>query len=224
MPSELNGAAETVADVLDAAAAVYSTKRWSRFHNALDAAGREVKPLGQRRRFLPAPLRPETEAVDALGALAIASEELAVSDDIRVKALDAFKAYVGAEWLAEWNASLGEDGAARVRQKLHAAAREIRRGGPAHISALPPLHAGPSIATVAARPKRKRTFTPETKLRADRGRLVAVLVRQRNAGASEHDLAATEGRIRSVEKRLRDEFGYESPPLPAHLKTLPEAG
>ena len=198
--------AEQVAAVLDTAAQI-TRAGWSQFHVATDVEGRPLESAAD----------PRAVAVCALGAIARAADGQKVALEVRVAAIRVFGDYVvvnGAS-VAKWNEVHGQSGE-YVAQKLHAAGREHVRGGPAHVAAVPPPVVGGVPPEVAPRP-RAREFTPESALRADRGRLVGTLQSQRRNGADEASIAATEGRIRAVDKRLRDDHGVDMPPPPAGL-------
>jgi len=199
MPATPDG----VAGVLDLAADVVR-RGWSQFHVALDVDGRPLESATD----------PKAVARCALGAIAAAATELDVDVAVRAAAAVEFSRYVtngGA--VAQWNADHGTS-ASYVGDKLHAAARELRRGGPAHVRATPPPVIGLADVPPEVAPRKVREFTPESALKADRGRLLGTLQMQRRSDAPEANIAATEGRIRSIDKRLREEHGLDMPPIP----------
>lgn len=197
-------ARERVAEVLDLAAD-HVRKGWSQFHVALDVEGRPLERATSEGAV----------AVCALGAIDVACTELDVDLDTRVLAADVFCAYVSnGGSVAQWNADHGTS-ASYVGGKLHAAAREYLRGGPAHIRATPPPVVNPGEVPPDVAPRKARTFSPIGALKADRGRLVGTLQMQRRNGAPEANIAATEGRIRAIDKRLAEDHGVtDMPPIP----------
>lgn len=197
--------------MLDEASTVVR-RGWSQFHVATDVEGRALKSARD----------PGAVAVCSLGAIDVAASDLDVDVDVRAEALRVFGAYVtNGSSVAHWNEIHGQS-ADYVAQKLHAAAREYVRGGPVHVGAAVPAIPAPGSVPPDVAPRRKpREFSPEGALRQERGRLVGTLQNQRRNDRPEADIAATEGRIRSVDKRLRDEFGVDMPEPPAGLSSPP---
>jgi len=106
--------------------------------------------------------------------------------------------YLSVETLDHWGASRSSS---EVAAKLRAAARTIRRGGPAHVDAVPPI-TDPADAVVVERAeaagRKDRVVTPIGRLRMERGQLASRLVRMRRA-QHPNPSAITDAELRLVE-------------------------
>jgi hypothetical protein len=194
----------TTADLIDAAAVIVAAG-WSQFRVALDPNGYPLQKATD----------PTASHVCALGAVAVAARDMAAPPELVFATVKELRDYLSTDTVAGWNAAQVDSG--YVVTKLQAAARTIRRGGPAQISATP---AAPvrEIPVVAPRPKAVRHFTPESRMKLDRGRLAGTLTRQRKARVDGAKIRATEGRIAQLDRELFDRYGV---PIPSGSPALP---